>query len=57
MNTGTFNSMPGEPISMRLSGHVLVDRQLTGLAALIFGKTAAFSLELQRINLQVPAQL
>jgi len=57
MNTGTFSSMPGEPIGMSLSRHTLVDRQLTGLAALVFGKTAAFSLELQRINLQVPAQL
>ena len=57
MNTGTFNSMPGELMGMHLSENMPVDRQLTGLAALVFGKTAAFSLELQRINLQVPAQL
>jgi len=48
MNTGTFNSKPGEPISMCLSGHTLADRQLTRPAS---------PLELQRINLQVPTQL
>jgi hypothetical protein len=53
MNTGTFNSMPGESIGMRLSGHAVADRQLTHptgsrpkevqstpgvrLAALVFG--------------------
>ena len=37
MNTGIFNSMTGEPISMRLSGHALADRQLTRLAGLVCG--------------------
>ena len=35
MNTGTFRPMPCEPISMRLSGNPLADRQLTRLPALL----------------------
>ena len=37
MNTGTLSSVPGELISMRLSGHALADRQLTRLAGLVCG--------------------